>query len=562
MIDSFNSPSKSVLERNLQALQKSQPGLHERVHWPVDGDHIWQEEEGRWIYRFHRSQHPLAVEGPALEASLTALDSDSEEAIFLLGVGLGEQLRELLSRDATRRVVAWDRDPWVLRLLLSLEDWSAELGSGCLEFALGSDLLEHAGKYPEERIVRHPLLAGIYEAESILMKMGPGSKRALLCTGGLFVDSLADALRAEGYSVYPFEVQRLAFEELQLTAARTQAELVCGINFVNGLPEFCKALSLPYLVWEIDPSTDSLKPLGAPAPHVHVFTYRKLNVAAYKRAGFEHVSYLPLAADPKRRRPLKLDEAQLSRYAAPVSFVGSSLVENARTYQQAFLELVENFKPNSKAAAQQVLSDLLESQGSDLSQFVIPEQLDQLLPGFQAHCVARGFQNPASLLGEVAASEKRRRWVADLADQRIDVWGDEGWSAPFPEGATYRGPALHETELPVIYNASTINLDVGRLYQDDIVTMRVFDILACEGFILAEHTDDLAELFEIGEEVVSYKDRHDLRAKVTYYLDHPEEARQIARRGRRAILERHTFGARVRSMLASLESVRLASAST
>ena len=58
--------------------------------------------------------------------------------------------------------------------------------------------------------------------------------------------------------------------------------------------------------------------------------------------------------------------------------------------------------------------------------------------------------------------------------------------------------------------------------------MRVFDVLACGGFVLAERSPALAELFEIGAEVECYASADELEAKVAHYLAHPEAARAIA----------------------------------
>jgi spore maturation protein CgeB len=81
--------------------------------------------------------------------------------------------------------------------------------------------------------------------------------------------------------------------------------------------------------------------------------------------------------------------------------------------------------------------------------------------------------------------------------------------------------------------------------------MRVFDVLACGGFVLAERSEALAELFEIGVEVDCYANADELEAKVELYLREPERARAIAVRGREAVQRRHTVAARVRHMLAA-----------
>jgi spore maturation protein CgeB len=185
----------------------------------------------------------------------------------------------------------------------------------------------------------------------------------------------------------------------------------------------------------------------------------------------------------------------------------------------------------------------------DYSHYAVPDCLDGVCPGFRDHEVSNGAIDPARYLGEIAAAEKRLNTMAALAAHAPAVWGDSGWQRLQDHGVRYLGSALHETELPLIYSGSTINVDVGRIYQNDIVTMRIFDILACGGFVLAEHSPALKELFEIGVEVESYSSLTELQEKVAYYLEHPEAARTIAERGRQAVLERHTIDQRIEAML-------------
>ena len=116
----------------------------------------------------------------------------------------------------------------------------------------------------------------------------------------------------------------------------------------------------------------------------------------------------------------------------------------------------------------------------------------------------------------------------------------------------YRGWAGHIHEVGRIYAAAQVNLDIGRIYQQDIVTMRVFDALASGGFVLAERSPDLERLFEVGVEVEAYTDLEELVDKVGFYLTHPERAREIAARGRAAVERRHSIEARVLEMLAPL----------
>jgi spore maturation protein CgeB len=56
-------------------------------------------------------------------------------------------------------------------------------------------------------------------------------------------------------------------------------------------------------------------------------------------------------------------------------------------------------------------------------------------------------------------------------------------------------------------------------------------------------------LFQDGHDLVKFTDRHDLVAKVQYYLAHSEERRAIAAQGRETVLAWHTYQVRIRELL-------------
>ena len=87
------------------------------------------------------------------------------------------------------------------------------------------------------------------------------------------------------------------------------------------------------------------------------------------------------------------------------------------------------------------------------------------------------------------------------------------------------------------------------VYQLDIVTMRVFDVISCGGFILADRNAAVLELFEDGVEIETWITVEELKQKCEYYLAHPEQARDIAERGRARLLREHRIVDRVQEML-------------
>jgi len=78
-------------------------------------------------------------------------------------------------------------------------------------------------------------------------------------------------------------------------------------------------------------------------------------------------------------------------------------------------------------------------------------------------------------------------------------------------------------------------------------------VLACGGFLIAERSEALEELFEVGVELEAYSTLEELHELVAHYLAHPEEAQAMALRGLKAVRERHDVRSRLRHMLSSLE---------
>lgn len=142
-----------------------------------------------------------------------------------------------------------------------------------------------------------------------------------------------------------------------------------------------------------------------------------------------------------------------------------------------------------------------------------------------------------------------------LLGLRLRVWG-VGWERSEALRPHYDPRPIHGLRKMKVYNATRVNVNMQSVqYQMDGVTCRPFEVLACGAFCLADERRDLGRFFRVGEEIVSYADAADLRAKVEHYLAHEDEARAIAERGRRRVLAEHTYQHRARQVL---QAVKLA----
>ena len=71
----------------------------------------------------------------------------------------------------------------------------------------------------------------------------------------------------------------------------------------------------------------------------------------------------------------------------------------------------------------------------------------------------------------------------------------------------------------------------GSVRMRDYQTSRSIEIPACKGFMLAEYTDEHAELFKEDKEAVYFRSFDQLVEKIQYYLEHDDERRQIVEAG-------------------------------
>ena len=126
------------------------------------------------------------------------------------------------------------------------------------------------------------------------------------------------------------------------------------------------------------------------------------------------------------------------------------------------------------------------------------------------------------------------------------VWGDAGWTDYHPH---YRGPADHGDELTQIYCASAVNLDTPRLYQRLTVTMRIFDILACGGFLLAERSNAMEAVFTEGVHLAYYDSHETLPDVIARWVSDPVGRQNIAAVGRAEVLAKHQIEHRVSVIL-------------
>jgi len=155
---------------------------------------------------------------------------------------------------------------------------------------------------------------------------------------------------------------------------------------------------------------------------------------------------------------------------------------------------------------------------------------------------------------------KRQAALECLTDYNLGIWGP-GWNnLPVESNLKkfIRGYHTKPEEWAKIYSAAGIAIIVH--YQDTKgnvpcyqASPKVFEALACGAFLVVDDQKDILSLFESGRHLVVYCNHKELKETISYYLEHSDEAREIAQQGRKNVLENHTFRHRVDEMLRIIE---------
>lgn len=149
------------------------------------------------------------------------------------------------------------------------------------------------------------------------------------------------------------------------------------------------------------------------------------------------------------------------------------------------------------------------------------------------------------LLGHLAGRLTIDAWVPELPAQ---------WRMSPPGGIRFHGPAWGRSMYDVLGRSQiTVNVH-GEIASGFANNLRLYEATGMGALLITEKADNLADLFEPGVEVVTYRDGDELADVVEQYSRRPAEASEIAARGQARTLRDHTWEQRMGQFVSIVES--------
>lgn len=135
--------------------------------------------------------------------------------------------------------------------------------------------------------------------------------------------------------------------------------------------------------------------------------------------------------------------------------------------------------------------------------------------------------------------------VLGVPDALLHVYGGadvvvnkQAVMAPAWDRVAFHPSLARRTELQQLYNSTEMNLGLSQF--PCAVHNRYFECAACGGFMIGEYKEDLEGLFEVGQEIVCFRDLDELPELIRFYRTHEAERQQIGAKARERHLKQHT----------------------
>ncbi|MBN1522372.1 MAG: glycosyltransferase [Candidatus Aureabacteria bacterium] len=322
---------------------------------------------------------------------------------------------------------------------------------------------------------------------------------------------------------------------------------VNGLDAYGGIADVCRENNIKIACWFIDNPfySFSLWESFIGFENIYCFVWDKFYLDAVK-AHQKKVIYLPQAASPENFYPKELTPEEKKHFQSSLSFTGNlglnylfNLIEGFRKdYCQGIKNIDSWFLQASQIAIQQSRTDLRKI-FQEMSLYFPEVSLD-----FKSD---RIFYRAQKILEASLSVIIRLSIIRNLLPLGIQVWGLREWEEKIsPEH--YRGPAVYMRDIPKIYNATDINVDISRFQQRMGTNQRIFDVPACGGFLITDYKKELEELFD-KDEIVDYKDTDELIHQIHFYKNKPELRKLVVQRARKRVLESHTYEKRMQKIL-------------
>ena len=326
---------------------------------------------------------------------------------------------------------------------------------------------------------------------------------------------------------------------------------IFSINFFPSVSDVCNIWGIPYLCLIVDSPVLELFSTSLANPCNKVFLFDRQLYNDFHHINPDGIFHIPLATNVRDNyaTATMASAADRARFSSDISFIGSLYSEKCLYNKITLPEKMRGYVDGLTEA------QLLVYGYNFIEECVTPELIEafckvrpELINFPDSMKVDTKAVIAQHIISVKVAEQERLRYLKALSEHfNVDLYtGSDTYSMPLIHN---RGFAKTNTEMPIIFHQSKINLNLTAKSIRSGLSLRIFDVLGCEGFLITNYQAELPEHFNIGEDLEAYTSLDDLMGKCEYYLSHDKERREIAHNGFEKVKKYHTYDIRLTQML-------------
>jgi spore maturation protein CgeB len=326
---------------------------------------------------------------------------------------------------------------------------------------------------------------------------------------------------------------------------------VFSINFFPSVSDVCNIWGIPYLCLIVDSPVLELFSTSLANPCNKIFLFDRQLYNDFHHINPDGIFHIPLATNVRDNyaTATMASAADRARFSSDISFIGSLYSEKCLYNQITLPEKMRGYVDGL------IEAQLLVYGYNFIEECVTPELIEafckvrpELINFPDSMKVDTKAVIAQHIISVKVAEQERLRYLKVLSEHfNVDLYtGSDTSSMPLIHN---RGFAKTNTEMPIIFHQSKINLNLTAKSIRSGLSLRIFDVLGCEGFLITNYQAELPEHFNIGEDLEAYTSLDDLMGKCEYYLLHDKERQEIAHNGFEKVKKYHTYDIRLTQML-------------
>lgn len=306
-------------------------------------------------------------------------------------------------------------------------------------------------------------------------------------------------------------------------------DFVFSVNYFPIIASCCNQKNIKYISWSYDNPLNVYNiedTLGLETNYV--FLFDRIQTENYLRKGYKSVYHVPLAVNTKRLDSIVPTKEDMAEYGCDFSFVGK-LYESPLT---GYLNLMDEFSKGYIDGIKKVQSSLYGA-------YIVDNALNQtFIDHINDYINAKYLDSKLSFTKEalsyaIAAQvtrEERLLLLSLLSNHFKGNLFTKEDASMLPK-LNFKGSCGYLVQMPKVFKCSKINLNMSLKIIQSGISLRLFDIMGSNGFVLSNYQIELAELFENEKEVVMYESIEDAYEKAAFYIKHDDLRKKISQNG-------------------------------